>query len=194
MIETSMASMTREFSKWMEANKTTDLTSRREQEQAKKNTQYERPEASPNSSQSNKRMDTRRTPNRDDPMITQPSMDEPRKQLFQEIRSPHGYDINRPQYLYRDNGDGSLIEIGLAGPNDFIGPRPDAAHDLSSTSIQFYGDPLPQSPMQTQDTHKTNETEEIYPLGQPSPQRETQPPVTGSPQSLPAAGAKTYHA
>jgi hypothetical protein len=42
----------------------------------------------------------------------------------------HPYDINRPQYLYCHNGDGTLFDVGIAGPDDideygFIsGPRP----------------------------------------------------------------------
>jgi hypothetical protein len=30
-----------------------------------------------------------------------------------------GYHLLRPQYLYLNNGDGSLFECSIAGPNDF---------------------------------------------------------------------------
>jgi hypothetical protein len=188
LIETSMASMTREFSKWMAANHnpTTDLTIRREQDQIK------RPETSP-SSQSKKKVDRKDTPDRNDPMLTQPSLGEPRKQLFIEHRSPHGYDIHHPQYLYRDNGDGSLIEVGLAGPDDFDehgnpkGPRPASSQDPYTTTIQRLDLPSPPSPMQIQDTPENEQ------LGQPSPTREARSPVMGSPPSLPAEGAQTVN-
>jgi hypothetical protein len=180
--------MTREFSKWMAANQnpTTDLTIRREQDQIK------RPETSP-SSQSKKKVDRKDTPDRNDPMLTQPSLGEPRKQLFIEHRSPHGYDIHHPQYLYRDNGDGSLIEVGLAGPDDFDehgnpkGPRPASSQDPYTTSIQRLELPSPPSPMQIQNTPENEQ------LGQPSQTRETRSPVMGSPPSLPAKGAQTVN-
>jgi hypothetical protein len=206
LMETSMAAMTREFSKWVESNKTksteSDTASRREAS--------DRPEASPNSTQSNKRTDTRSTPIHDNPMNTQPSLEDSSKQLFRENRSPfretimpspHAYDPNRPQLLYCDHGDGSLYVVGEAGPNDFDeygnihGARP--AKTQNPYSIQRASPSYIQqtrSYVRTQDTHHTNETAEQYQTGQPSPQRETRPPVTGSPQSLPAAGATTYHA
>jgi hypothetical protein len=31
----------------------------------------------------------------------------------------HPYDVKRPQYLYSDNGDGSLFSMGIARPEDF---------------------------------------------------------------------------
>jgi hypothetical protein len=53
-------------------------------------------------------------------------------QLRPPIQLPpdHAYDVDRPQYLYSDNGDGSLYEVGLVGPGDIDkyglirGPRP----------------------------------------------------------------------
>jgi hypothetical protein len=72
--------------------------------------------------------------------------------------------------LYLENGDGSLFAVGLAGPNDYDrnGVRTGQHHPNSQ----------PNTPYQ----------------GQPSPQQQTQNPVTGSPQSLLAKKAQTYNA
>ncbi len=138
-------------------------------------------------------------------MLTPPSLGEPRKQLFIEHRSPPGYDIHRPQYLYRDNGDGSLIEVGLAGPNDFDkhgnpkGPRPASSQDPYTNSIQRLEIPSPPSPMQIQDTiQPARDPMDLTPFkGQPSPASPTPEErlsVTGSLPSLPAEEARTEHA
>jgi hypothetical protein len=129
--------------------------------------------ASPASHHS-KRHDNRGTPERGDPMQTQPTDDSPpgpptdRERYY---RTTRGYDPREPEAMYLDNGDGSLYPVGMAGPKDY----------------DQYGNRLgrhhPDSPPQYPDNH-----------GQPSPQRRTQEPVTGSPTSLLAEGAKLYHA
>lgn len=107
-------------------------------------------------------------------MQTQPTDDSPpgpptdRERYY---RTTRGYDPREPEAMYLDNGDGSLYPVGMAGPKDY----------------DQYGNRLgrhhPDSPPQYPDNH-----------GQPSPQRRTQEPVTGSPTSLLAEGAKLYHA
>jgi len=124
-------------------------------------------------SHSSKRADTRRTPDRSDLMITQPD-DSSSVKLFQDpegngyrsVRNPQGYDPNCPQYLYMDNGDGSLYSVGLAGPDDFDMNRIRRGlyHPLSQPTSPYTAPFSPQRPMRQQ--------------------------VTGSPQSLPVEGAR----
>jgi hypothetical protein len=74
----------------------------------------------------------------------------------------HPYDPDRPQYLYLDNGDGSLFEAGEAGPKDFHpdgtihGPRPAIKQYATSNSIQRAYDLPPQ--LNTSITIATQET------------------------------------
>jgi hypothetical protein len=138
-------------------------------------------------SHQSKRADTRRTPERDDPMMTQPS-DESCIQLFhnrdgngyrvettrprsaRRPRTTRGYDPNEPEYLYMDNGEGSLYAVGVAGPDDYDanGVRRGLHHEHSQPNTPY--------------------------KGQPSPQRQQRDPVTGSSPSLPAEGARIYDA
>jgi hypothetical protein len=121
-----------------------------------------------------KRHDNRGTPERGAPMLTQP-MDEsppgPPTDRERYHRTTRGYDPREPEAMYLDNGDGSLYPVGIAGPKDYdqFGNRLGRHH--------------PDSPPQYPD----------HP-GQPSQQRRTRDPVTGSPSSLPAEGANVYHA
>jgi hypothetical protein len=67
-------------------------------------------------------------------MISKSSNDQTTSLSQQELPfeySPdHDYDINRPQYLYSDNEDGSLFQVGIVRPSDINrfghirGPRP----------------------------------------------------------------------
>lgn len=122
-----------------------------------------------------KRHDHRLTPERGDPMITQPTDAENRQSHQKErhgyARTTRGYDPKEPEQLYLRDGDGSLYPVGQAGPQDYDihGVRRGAHHPNSPPNSRYHS-------------------------RQPSPQRTTQHPVTGSPQSLPAEGAHTYHA
>ncbi len=148
---------------------------------------------------SKKRTDTRQTPNRGDPMITQTTDNATRIQLFQESNenayrqnrypnhaggSPHGYDPNRPQQLYLDNGDGSLVAVGVATANDF-----DEYGNIHGAR------PSPNQPNPSNIQRARYPYEMGQPSGQLSPAQQSQESVTGSPsQSLLAEGAKTYNA
>jgi hypothetical protein len=116
-----------------------------------------------------KRHDHRLTPERGDPMNTQPTDDDNRH--FRQdregyTRTTRGYDPNEPEQLYLHNGDGSLYHAGQAGPGDY-----------DANGVRRGG-------------HHSNYT---HHLGPPSPQRNSRT-GTGSHQSLSAARAQTYHA
>ena len=133
-------------------------------------------QASPSSHHS-KCADMRRTPERGDPMLTQPN-DYDGRVLFQDIPHPHpgsphrprrttrGYDPHEPEQLYADNGDGSLYPVGYAGPNDYhrYGVRRGMHHSDSQNSTPIQGPPITR--------------------------RAASLTVTGSPRSLPAEGAR----
>jgi hypothetical protein len=129
--------------------------------------------ASPASHHS-KRQDNRGTPERGDPMITQPSIDSPPRHHPVDpdryYRTTRGYDPKEPEALYLNNGDGSLYPVGMAGPKDY--------DQFGNRLGHHHPDSPPQYP-----SH----------YGPPSPKRQPQNPVTGSPPSLPAAGAQHYH-
>ena len=125
-------------------------------------------------SHSSKRADTRSTPDRRNLMITQPDdgssvklFQDPDGKEYRQVRNPRGYDPNRPQLLYMDNGDGSLYSVGVAGPDDFdnSGIRRGLYHPSSQPTSPFKAPFSPQCPMRQH--------------------------VTGSPQSLPAEGARS---
>ena len=170
------------------------------------------------SSPVSKRADTRNTPNRSqkDTPLTQ---DAPSIQLFwsgdQGAHSPlspptphtapmattpdnprpAGYHPLRPQYLYTENGDGSLSSVGLAGPSDYDsqgkirGPRPfpQALINFEQTLSHHC-----HSPMQTQADSSEPESPRSL-TGEPqSPQRSRHSRGIPS-QSLPATGANLDH-
>ena len=121
---------------------------------------------------------TRHTPEKGDPMLTQPTEYDPSTQLFSDQasrfrrypRKTTGYNPAEPEQIYHDNGDGRLFAVGLAGPQgyDSQGIRRRCHHP----------DSQPATPTK----------------GHPSLTRLPQLPVTESPQRLPAEGAQTHHA
>jgi hypothetical protein len=159
-------------------------------------------------------------------MYTQPEYNDPytpptsplSRRSTSPLATPTGYDIDRPQYLYSDNGDGSLTCVGLAGPQDFYfdgtihGPRP-SRHQPNPENIQLESDPddspkflgihqpnSPNSPpnlrlpspitsMGTQATTASSITTQIS--RQPIPAQKSHYRGEGSPNpSLPAEGAQ----
>jgi hypothetical protein len=192
-------------------------------DQGTKHAQQDYPDES--SASPSKRIDTRHTPERNNPMQTQPSPPDHYIRPFPTLDPPplqyplssapetpdqhppissHPYDIDRPQYLYLDNGDGSLFKIGIAGPGDFdangsvTGPQPSQLqrnpHHIQGASPIQYLQPCSPSPMQTLATQDTTDSSmNSSPTGPPLPQQITQSQVTASLQSLPAEGATTVN-
>jgi hypothetical protein len=179
-----------------------------------------------------KRTDTRDTPDRTDLMITNPTGKqlpgnnasipqleppppaEPLQEMEEcfedtivdEVMPSHPYNVNRPQFLYVHNGNGSLDSAGYAGPNDFtsdgriLGPRPALhqprnSHNIQAAQIRHIqvrpnqpGQPRqPPSPMDTIVTKETK-TMPLSPQGPPSPLRIRDSNISPLP-SLPAKGA-----
>jgi hypothetical protein len=148
-IETNMALMTQQFTTWM--------TEVRQIIEPGSTIGTKHPQNSYTPSPA-KRADTRPTPERNLPPPPSPLSMDTGNDFLAEITAaerpltpptplpmttsptvspPRGYHPLRPQYLYLDNGDGSLFECGIAGPNDFDsegnvrGLRPSADHLLN---------------------------------------------------------------
>ena len=140
-LETSMAAMAVEFTKWMTEVRHL-VQPPAESDQGTKHFQTDRDEQT--LSQKSKRADTRSTPDRTYRMDTHenehpsavtlllpdstsnapfhhlpPSPQRLLTQLTTPPTTPRGYDPSRPDTLYCDNGDGSLFSVGIAGPTNY---------------------------------------------------------------------------
>jgi hypothetical protein len=213
-IKSNMALMSAQFNSWMtEVRQLANPNQVSLLNQGAKHSQQDYPNealASPS-----KRIDTHHT-KRNDPTQTQPSPWDHYIRPFPTLDPPpqspsssapetpdqhppipsHPYDIDRPQYLYLDNGDGSLFKVGIAGPGNFdangnvTGPRPSQLqrnpHHIQGASPIQYLQPRSPSPMQTLATQETTDSSmNSSPPGPPVPQQITQSQVTASLQSLP---------
>jgi hypothetical protein len=223
-IETNMAILTAQFSSWMTELRQNDYvhgppnhTVPPVQQQAIPNSEILEESSDTGTkhaiespSHKSKRVDTRTTPTRADPM----NIDESRVTLFLENaaapnpeprESPnshlgnshlhipdHPYDSLRKQYTYQYNGDGTLFCSGQALPSDFIdgviqGPRPrnsTHARDIWNDIPPELSLPHPPSVTrlhtQPEGTDLSASSDSPNSQRQPSPQRETLEIVTGS--------------
>ena len=110
--------------------------------------------------------------------------------------SHQGYHPLKPQYIYADNGDGSIYRVGVAGPSDFHpngtirGIHPSPTHLINfEHSSSIY--PRSLSPMQTQEpSSQGSPSASSLPSGISSPPPKEHQMLTLTPPSLPAEGAQ----
>ena len=191
-MEQSIATMTSKFSNWMvEARQLVQPQQQLATIQGTKHSQNDYLHAL--SGQPSKRADTRNTPERGNThthshppntstalfpdttvILTQPNPKTP----------PRGFSTSRPEYLYQDNGDGSLYQVGMAGPQDYD----------SDGHIQG---PQP-SPNQPHHHHtQRKQAPRLSPLAMDQLASPPAQPTTSTQRaplpSLPAVGARTDH-
>jgi hypothetical protein len=120
---------------------------------------------------------------------------------------PNGYDSDDPQYVYKDNGDGTLFCVGLAAPSDFQpdgtiqGPQPtQTQNEMARKHLQrTFHNPILDSPVLAtalrpslpEHTLATQDETRLLVLHPPTRDSRHRDTVMGSLPRLPTEGAKT---